>query len=95
MKAIIFCICACCGSVGFGIERCLYMLNPVWPCQSPILAQEYVCHIRELLPALERVAQQGIPATEPVDSRAAADSAATAITDFRMVISLWSEKLLH
>ena len=57
---------------GFGIERCLYLLNPGWPCQSPTIAQEYVCTIRELLPALERVAQRGMPATAPVDRHVAA-----------------------
>ncbi len=59
-------------SAGFGIERCLYLLNPGWPCQSPIIAQDYVCTIRELLPALERVAKRGIPATDPVDRHVAA-----------------------
>ncbi len=62
--------------VGFGIERCLYLLNPGWPCQSPLLAQEYVCTIRELLPALERVAQRGVQTTEPVDRHVAAFCAA-------------------
>ncbi len=61
---------------GFGIERCLYLLNPGWPCQSPMLAQEYVCTIRELLPALERVAQRGVPSAEPVDRHVAAFCAA-------------------
>jgi hypothetical protein len=79
---------------GFGIERCLYLLNPVWPCQSPILAQEYVCHIKELLPALERVAQQGIPATEPVDRHVAAFCAArTRHVPERHLKNLSSERL--
>lgn len=79
---------------GFGIERCLYLLNPVWPCQSPILAHEYVCHIRELLPALERVAQRGIPATEPVDRHLAAFCAArTRHVPERHLNNLSSEQL--
>ncbi|MDH3595013.1 MAG: hypothetical protein OEM93_09210 [Rhodospirillales bacterium] len=57
---------------GFGIERCLYQLNPQWPCQSPLLAQEYVCYIKDLLPALERIAGRGMPSEEPVDRHIAA-----------------------
>jgi hypothetical protein len=62
--------------LGFGIERCLYLLSPLWPCQSPLLAQDYVCEIRDLLPALERVAQRAAPAGEPVDRHVAAFCAA-------------------
>ncbi len=56
---------------GFGIERCLYHLSPAWPCQSPLLGQDYVCDIKELLPALERVAGRGLPTREPVDGHIA------------------------
>jgi hypothetical protein len=63
---------------GFGIERCLYQLNPQWPCQSSLLAQEYVCYIKELLPALERIAGRGMPSVEPVDRHIAAFCAARA-----------------
>lgn len=40
---------------GYGIERCLYMLNPFLPCRSPLLKGRYVSQIRDLLPALEKV----------------------------------------
>jgi hypothetical protein len=38
---------------GYGIERCLYMLNPTYPCLSEILHDNYVRNIRDLMPALE------------------------------------------
>ena len=57
---------------GMGMERCLYMLNPECPCMSPLLDKAYVAKLDELLPALERVAQQGAPARDPVDRHVAA-----------------------
>ena len=45
---------------GYGLERCLYELNPYLPCLSPILAERYISALGELLPALESVvAKQG------------------------------------
>jgi hypothetical protein len=38
---------------GYGIERCLYMLNPGYPCQSDILQGKFVADAYDLLPALE------------------------------------------
>ena len=38
---------------GYGVERCLYMLNPTYPCLSDILLDNYVQNIRDLMPALE------------------------------------------
>jgi hypothetical protein len=61
---------------GFGMERCLYHLNPEWPCQSALLAQEYVYQAEDLLPALERLAGRGLPTGEPVDRHVAAFCAA-------------------
>src|SRR3546814_3856572 len=45
--------------IGYGIERALYALNSSWPCQSPLLAADYVAGLDDLLPALERLAAQG------------------------------------
>jgi hypothetical protein len=39
-------------SIGFGLERCLYELNDSLPCQSPLVGEEYVVEVKELLPAL-------------------------------------------
>lgn len=38
---------------GFGIERCIYELNPGLPCQSPIMNIHYVLSLQEMLLALE------------------------------------------
>lgn len=45
--------------LGFGIERCLYELNPTQRCLSPLISHAGVSDIHELLPAMERVAQPG------------------------------------
>jgi hypothetical protein len=61
---------------GFGIERCLYELNPAMPCQSPLIAEEYVSQIDDLLPALDRAASRTDPKVRPVDRHIAAFIAA-------------------
>jgi hypothetical protein len=61
---------------GFGIERCLYELNLTLPCQSPLIAEEYVARIEDLLPALDRAASRTDPKTRPVDRHIAAFVAA-------------------
>ena len=43
---------------GYGIERCLYMLNPFLPCRSPLLKGRHVSQIKDLLPALERIVEK-------------------------------------
>jgi hypothetical protein len=43
---------------GYGVERCLYMLNPGYPCQSDILQGKFVGDIRDLLPALESLVEK-------------------------------------
>lgn len=58
--------------MGWGIERCLYELNEHLHCQSPIIEEELVSNIRELLPALDRVAARIDPATKPMDRHIAA-----------------------
>ncbi len=57
---------------GYGIERCLYELNPQLPCLSPALAGDYVGSIRDLLPTLERLAESGKQMPVMVDRHIAA-----------------------
>tara|TARA_B100000676_G_scaffold313544_1_gene397039 strand:+ start:59601 stop:61640 length:2040 start_codon:yes stop_codon:yes gene_type:complete len=45
-------------AAGYGVERCLYMLNPTYPCQSEVLLGKYVQNIRDVLPALEEIVEQ-------------------------------------
>lgn len=45
-------------SIGHGIERVIYELNPTLSCQSPLLEAEYVHDFTEMLHAYERLAQQ-------------------------------------
>lgn len=52
---------------GYGIERCLYEINPNMPCQSPLVQREYADEIGELLPALDRVAGRADPKSKPLD----------------------------
>ena len=63
-------------SVGDGIERVLYRLNPSIPCQSAQLASEYVLELRDLLPALNTVATRAEAKTWPIDRHVAAFVAA-------------------
>ncbi|MEE9265745.1 MAG: hypothetical protein V3V86_03355 [Gammaproteobacteria bacterium] len=63
-------------AMGAGIERALYETNQAWPCQSPLVQNYYVYEIQDLLPALERVAEQGGIANEVVDRHIAAFCAA-------------------
>lgn len=65
---------------GFSIERCLYELNPGVPCRSPLLEEEYVSKLSELLPALNRVAARVDHEREPMDRHIAAFIAARAKT---------------
>ena len=53
--------------IGYGLERALYALNPTWPCQSTLLADDYVADLDDLLPALERLAAQGKTERAPMD----------------------------
>ncbi|WP_417797621.1 hypothetical protein [Terasakiella pusilla] len=53
--------------IGYGVERCLYETNPTLACQSPILVEEYVTTIKELMPALERVSAKIDKTTRPID----------------------------
>ena len=62
--------------IGYGVERCLYELNPSLPCQSQLIVHDYVVGIRELLPALDEAANRVDTKTKPVDRHVAAFIAA-------------------
>jgi serine/threonine protein kinase len=53
--------------IGYGVERCLYETNPTLACQSPLLIEEYVLTIKELMPALERVSAKVDKKSRPID----------------------------
>lgn len=55
------------GTVGSGLERCLYVLNEALPVQSGMLAEDYVTDIKELLPALDRAARRADQKAWPFD----------------------------
>ncbi len=58
--------------MGYGIERCLYELNPDMPCQSPLLAKHYVAKIGDILSALEEAAKEADSKAKPMDRHIAA-----------------------
>ena len=62
--------------VGFGIERCLYELNPEMPCQSEMVMTHYVVGIRDILPALDEAAKVTEAPSKPMDRHIAAFIAA-------------------
>ena len=53
--------------IGYGVERCLYETNPTLPCQSPLLIEENVITIKDLMPAMERVSAKIDKASRPID----------------------------
>ncbi len=59
-------------SYGNGLERALYELNPALPCLSPMLRNDCVITLKQLLPALELVSGTGAQASEPMDRHIAA-----------------------
>lgn len=61
---------------GFGIERCLYDLNPSLACQSSLIAEQCVVEIQDLLPALDAVADKTDKKLRPLDRHIAAFIAA-------------------
>lgn len=58
--------------LGFGIERCLYELNPYFPCQSPLLQGRHVTTLPQLLTSLDRIAPMKAHDHEPMDRHIAA-----------------------
>ena len=68
--------------LGFGLERCLYEMNDALPCQSPLIGEEYITELKELLPALNATAgKQGVSKQWPVDRHIAAFMGARARSD--------------
>jgi len=54
---------------GGGVQRLIYMLNPLLPCHSKVLAGSCVARLADLLPALERAsADATIRKSPPIDS---------------------------
>ena len=62
--------------IGNGLERALYEANRGWPCQSPLIADDYVCELEDLLPALERAVRRGTAGETLVDHHIAGFCAA-------------------
>jgi hypothetical protein len=58
-------------SIGFGLERCLYDLNPTLPCQSSLLTHQFVIDINQLLYFLNDNSSRLVQ-SEPVDRHIAA-----------------------
>jgi hypothetical protein len=54
-------------SLGFGLERLLYDLNPTLPCQSPMVKQYHITTVTELFKTLDALAHQFGPDTSFVD----------------------------
>ncbi len=61
---------------GFGIERCLYELNSSLSCQSPLIAEQCVINIEDLLPSLDAVADRTDKKLRPLDRHVTAFIAA-------------------
>ncbi|MEQ9346416.1 MAG: protein kinase family protein [Thalassospira sp.] len=59
-------------SAGYGYERCLYATVRNQHCLSPMVEQEFVVEISQLLPALEKAAEEASEDTWPVDRHIAA-----------------------
>ncbi|HER27101.1 MAG TPA: hypothetical protein ENI69_08330 [Rhodospirillales bacterium] len=63
-------------SIGFGAERCLYELNTSLPCLSPLVKDQYVTEIVDLLPALDDIADSVDNKLDPFDDHVVAFIAA-------------------
>jgi hypothetical protein len=62
---------------GGGVQRLIYMLNPLLPCHSKLLAKSCVARLSDLLPALERAsADPALRHMAPIDGAIAAFIAA-------------------
>ena len=60
---------------GFGIERCLYELNPSVPSLSPVVAKRCALTVDELFAGLNAAAQTAAPAANLIDRHVAAFAA--------------------
>lgn len=61
---------------GFGIERCLYLTNPGFPCQSPLVKAENIIELDDLIPTLNLAEKTVDTKKNPVDRHIAAFIAA-------------------
>ncbi len=77
--------------LGFGLERCLYEMNEALACQSPLIAQDYVVEIRDLLPALNNAAKRADGKTLPVDRHVAAFIVARFKYDLEKALTVLNE----
>lgn len=59
-------------SLGFGLERILYDLNPNLPCQSPLLLPYHITTLQDALRTLDVLAKRLAPDTSIVDRHIAA-----------------------
>ena len=57
---------------GYGVERCLYELNPSLPCQTPLLEGRWADDLDSLLEGLEAAAKSHDPKVSPLDRHVAA-----------------------
>jgi len=64
--------------IGYGVERCLYELNPSHRCLSSMFDRAYITSIQQVLPALEIVAQRQDRPDTPIDRHLIAFIAARA-----------------
>ena len=58
--------------LGFGIERVLYDLNPLLPCRSATIGNAYAFDLREVLGALDALAERGELKDDSIDRHIAA-----------------------
>lgn len=79
-------------AMGFGMERILYELNPNLPCQSPLLAQENVLTLTELLEAIDHLGARKSKGFDYLDRHIAAFVAAK--MDIGREISLSDSRVL-
>lgn len=64
-------------TIGYGLERCIYELNPGAPCLSPMINDYYVISLSQLLSALDMAAQKKSNLkNDPIDRHIAAFIAA-------------------
>jgi hypothetical protein len=61
---------------GFGIERCLYDLNSSLSCLSPLIAEQCVTNIEDLVPSLDAIADSTDKKLRPLDRHVTAFIAA-------------------
>lgn len=77
---------------GHGIERCLYELNPTFPCQSPLLHDAYVQRLDDFLPALEARVQTIDVDGLPIDRHMAAFLGARVGSDAHWALSALADR---